>query len=538
MEAERISSEQAAANLAAAKADAADSKKKQAEWEADFSPEEKARLAAWRAGEGDIGELKDKVAAGPSTESPQAPPNKPATIGTRYTNSAITEEKARTLARKNPALGQFVANTFSVPLSTNKPPGEQQMDRYTRNVIQTLFSTEIKTEQKLGKTLQAASNDIKGLKKEAVHEIQGVKETLAELLKPVSSVTGATLGTINNVVENPLGAPFVLGGAMASLVDKVNPDFANKLDSSFKKFKSDELLNAPAQVAGSIRNLASQADDLLAVPFGMASDLYNGVMDITEEISGLLDGVVTAVTDLFLGPGGVMDAILPVDLVNTLIDNVGGLSETIGSISNSVGGFDLVSDVTSQLNDFTAQSKLILADPTSLVNQYIPQDVSANLDALRNPRQLVDNMIPKSVSQQFQQIANTPGLGFVGNLGYGLGGTLESLSKGVLEDTFNSYTQQLGILQPQTNQSPTKDPVSNLKLPHPPQITEATTNPNIPTVHGVPVQTEPPPEVLPTKKNANPSPAISSGDQPGTLLNSFDPGDKAFLDQLKTGKPF
>jgi hypothetical protein len=535
--AERISSEQAAANLAAAKADAAAWKAKQAEIESNFSPEEKAQLAAWRAGESDIGDLKDKVAAGPP-ETSQAPPNKPAAVGTRYTNSAITQEKARTLARKNPALGQFIANTFQVPLLTAKPPGEQQMDRYTRNVIQTLFSTEIKTEQKMSKTLQAASSDIKGLKKEAVHEIQGVKETLSELLKPISSATGATLGVINNVAENPLGAPFVLGGAMSSLVDKVNPDFANKLDSSFKKFKTDELMNAPAQVAGSIRNLAAQADDLLAVPFGMASDLYNGLIDITEEISGLLDGVVSAATDMFLGPGGVVDAVLPVDQVNMLMDSLGGLSDSISSITNGVGGFDLVSDLSSQLGDFSSQAKLILADPTSLVNQYIPQDVSANLDALRNPKQLLDNMIPKSISTQFQQIANAPGLGFVGNLGYGIGGTLDSLSKGVLEDTFNAYTQQLGILQPQSNRSSTKDPVSNLKTPHPPQITTATTNPNIPTVHGVPVQTTPPPEVQPTKKNASPSQTISSGDQPGTLLNSFSPGDKTFLDQLKSGKSF
>jgi DNA-directed RNA polymerase subunit RPC12/RpoP len=53
---EKLSREQAAANLAAAEADAAEWKAKQAEIESNFSPEDKAQLAAWRAGEEEPGD--------------------------------------------------------------------------------------------------------------------------------------------------------------------------------------------------------------------------------------------------------------------------------------------------------------------------------------------------------------------------------------------------------------------------------------------------------------------------------------------------
>jgi hypothetical protein len=460
------------------------------------------------------------------------------TVGTKYTNSAITEEKARTLARKNPALGNFIANTFGVPVTTSDTSENKEMDRYTRNAIQTLFSTEIKNEERLSKTLNAVASDINGIKKEAVHEIQGVKEGLNKLLQPVSSVTGTTLGTLTNIAKDPMGAPFVIGDALTSVVDKVNPDLANKMDATFKKYKTNEFQNMPAQVMGSIRSLAAEIDGLISVPFAIASDLYNGLIEIITEISDLADTVISAVYDLFFGPKGVLDSILPMDLVNEFLEVVGELTSIIGGITQKIGGLDFISDINSQISGFASQADSIFSDPGALVQQYIPKDVSSTLISIRNPKQLMNNLIPDSISKQFQQLSTMPGLGFVGNLGYGLGGTLESLSKGILTQTLDSYTDQLGILSPSLNVLSKKNPVTDIKEPHPPQINSASTNPNIPTVQGVPVVLTPPPQVLPTKQSGSSVSPISQGQQNKNGNETINPGDKEFLDKLASGNEF
>lgn len=456
------------------------------------------------------------------------------TVGTKYTNAAITLEKARTLSRKNPALGQFVANTFGVPLQTDDAVDNKEMDRYTRNAIQTLFSVEIKNEEKLSQTLTAVAGDVEGLKNDVVHEIQGVKESLNEILKPISSATGATLGTLTNVVKDPFGAPFVIGESLASVVDKVNPGFANKLDASFKKFKSAEFQNMPAQVMGSIRNLASEVDALLSVPFALASDLYNGLMEIMQEVSDLIDGVATAVFDLFFGPQGILDSILPMDIINEALDVIGEATSMLGGITQQFSGLQFVNDITSQVTQFTSVADTYLSNPASLAQQYIPTEVTNTLQSLRNPQKMVDNLIPKSISDQLQKLSTMPGLGFVGNLGYGLGGTLNSLKQGVLTTALDTYTQQSGILKGLLNVSTDKQAIADTQQAHPPQINSATTNANIPTVQGVPVVLQPPKLVLPTKQsNESSSQPISKGQQNKNGSETINSGSKSFLNKFK-----
>jgi hypothetical protein len=262
-------------------------------------------------------------------------------------------------------------------------------------------------------------------------------------------------------------------------------------------------------------------------------------MEIMSEISDLIDSVVSVVFDLFFGPEGVLDSILPMDLINEALEILGELTSIIGGITQRVGGLKFISDINSQISEFTSQAQSIFSDPISLVRQYVPQEASSALNSLRDPKQMVNNLIPKSISDQFQQLSTIPGLGFVGNLGYGLGGTLESLSKGVLTQALDSYTDQFNILSSRLNLKSNKSPVSDLQEPHPPQINSASTNPNIPTVQGVPVVLQPPAQVLPTKQNEKGSASsISSGQQNKNGNETVNVGDKEFLNKLASGEEF
>lgn len=422
-------------------------------------------------------------------------------VGTKNVNSASTEEKIRTLARTRPEMGRYLNNLFqsnAVEDSTTKE--ESSMDRYTRNVLQTLFSAELKTQEKVASTLTPVAEGIQGLSDEVTHEIQGVQEKLNKLLTPVSSATGQTLGTLTNMARNPLGSPFILASSLTSLVDKVNPDFANKMDATFKKYKMDELANLPGQVIGSVRNLAMAADAILSVPFAIASDIYNGLMDIVKEMSEMLDSLMNTVFNFFFGPQGVLDSIIPISMIMEFLEAVGELADVVSMVGQFSGGFSSVLDITNQITSYVSQAESFLNNPSALASQYLPPEVGQYLGAIRNPDQLVSSLIPPSVKDQMQKLSTMPGLGFVGNLGYSIGGSLETMSQGVIGLALQQYQSQINVIAPLLNIDGGKPPIVDTQEPQPQEIVPASTNPNIPTVQGVPVQQAPNQPILETKK--------------------------------------
>ena len=427
------------------------------------------------------------------------------TIGTKFVNTATTTEKVRTLARKNPDLGKYLSQTFGVAMGGAESTagtlngGSKQLDRYTRNVIQTLFSAEVSLNSQVGQTTNGIAGGISQLGENIQHDLVGLKTDLNELLKPVSSAVGSTLGNLTNVLRDPLGAPQAIGNSLMSVIDRISPDFANQLDGSVKKFKLDELQNLPGQMLGSVRNLATAADELLSVPFGMISDLYNGLMDIMKEIGNLVDSLMSSVFDFFFGPKGVLDSIFPIGEILSLLEEVGEIMSFADSIVGQFGGFSAVTNITSQFQGYVSQATSILQNPAQLAQAYLPAQVTEGLGMLRNPEQMLQSLIPPEIGSQLQKIGQIPGLGFVGNMGYGLGGALKSLEGGVFSQALAGLEQQAGILGPLFNKQNGGSPVVNQSTPYPPGIEFASTNPNIQTIKGVPVKTSPPPVVLQTK---------------------------------------
>ena len=444
-------------------------------------------------------------------------------VGTKNINSASTEEKIRTLARTKPGMARFLNDKFqsNVAFNESEEPAsatkEGTLDRYTRNAILTLFSVELQAESAIESTLTPVAEGVSGVKTEAVHQIQGVKENLNQLLKPISSATGATLGNLTNVLKDPLGAPSAIGGSIMNLIDRVNPDFANSLDATFKKYKADELTNLPGQAIGSIRNLAALADSILSVPFAIAEDLYNGVMEIMQEIGDLVDSIISSVFDLFFGPQGVLDSIIPLAMIQEFLDTLGEVASIVGGLNQMFGGFEAISNITSQVTSYTSQATSMLNNPVQLVQQYVTPEIEQGMRALRNPQAFIENLLPTSIVGQLQQIQNVPGLGFVGNLGYGMRGTLQTLSDGVFTKMVDGFTDQLGILAPNLNKTTDALPAHDSQATHNPEISPASTNPNISTVQGVPVQTNSRAPIFSTNEAVQKQQQQNSGTVDGTI---------------------
>ena len=378
-------------------------------------------------------------------------------VGTGFTNTAITGEKLTTLAKKNPNLANYISSVFGVAVNgANSAAGainaaSGTLDRYTKNAIQTLFSVENSIGGAVGSASNAVSGSLGGAANSITQGIASAKQDLNELLKPVSAFTGSTLGTLTNLMRDPLGAPLAIANSIAAVIDKVSPGFVNRMDATFKKFKVDDLLNLPTQIMGSIRNLLGIVDQLLAVPFGIMKDLYMGLMSIMQSISDFLDSIISSIFDFFFGPGGLLDSIFPVSEILAFLDAVGELASFFGQITSFFGGFAAVDNILSQATSFASQATSILGNPAAIAQSYLNSAVGSSgagqiLGAIRNPQQFLNSIIPPQVSGLLGQIGGAPGLGFGSNTGYGFGGVMSSLGQGVISQLMGQYAPQAAII--------------------------------------------------------------------------------------------
>lgn len=428
------------------------------------------------------------------------------TVGSAYTTTAITQEKLATLAKKNPSLAGYIGSVFGVGISSlnatagsiNNAAGD--FDRYTKNVLQTLFSAENYFQTTLGGTAGAAAESIGNFGGAATESIRNfssnIRTQLSELLAPVSAFTGATLGTLTNILRDPLGAPFYIGQSIVNLVDKVNPGFANRTDATLKKYNIDNLQNLPSQVMGSINNLVQLIDGVLSLPFIILSDLYNGLMQLMSAIGQLIDDLISEVFNLiwdFLI--GLLDSLVPISAFLELFQAVSDFVNIFSGITSAFGGFQTVNNFLGQIGNYTSFATSVLTNPQQLFMSYLPPQVNQVLSTIRNPQQFLESMIPPEVTGFLNQIGSVVGIGFTGNMGYGFGQALETLSQGVLRQVLGQYSQQAGILAPYLGLNST--PLVNTKQNYPPGVDTSPIG-GQPVVQGVPVDLAPRPDVLPS----------------------------------------
>lgn len=344
-----------------------------------------------------------------------------------------------------------------------------------RNVLNNLVSTSEAIQGGMEQTTSGISGSINNLtgglqqfQEEAIHDIQGWGAGIKKALEPVGLCSA--IGDLTDLAKNPLGAPQFLANSLTSLVSKVNPGFVEQMDNTYKSLNLEGLANLPSKMMGSIRNLATAADAILSVPFEIMSDVYNGLMEILEAIADLIDAIVTLVMNLAMAIiKALLDAIIPVDELMEFFSAIGDLASFIGDISGMVGGFDLVTDLTSQVGNFASSATSLINNPLQAIpglSQGLNQGlgvVGQITGALRNPEQF----LPPEIGNQMKNISKIPGLGFVGNLGYSVGDTLDTLSDGVFVKALDKFADKIPMINDAFNKPQTEQPAVDTQENHP-----------------------------------------------------------------------
>lgn len=423
------------------------------------------------------------------------------------TTTPATAKKTEIVRRKDPTLATFIEGLFgieqgvksgdSAAVKKSTETAMQSLDRYSRNLVQTLYSQELALAKSANKTTQNVTGGIQKGTESITKTLDSASKKINETLKPVSSALGSTLGTLTQVARDPLGAPEFLGRTMSDVVKRVNPEFANRMDATFKKYKMDNLSHMPDQLMGSIRNLMMAGDAILSVPLAIISDLYNGLMSIMNEISSAVDQIMASVTKFFFGPGGLLDSIVPIGQIMAFLDAIGELSGQLTGISQVFSGSNQIAGVALQAEALTNNFASFLQSPLDLAFAYAPPQVSQGLYAIQNPQTIINQFLPPQLSQQFAKLGQISGLGFNGNMGYGFENVLGGLKGGVISSIVGNFANQYSILSPLIATAGGGGTATNKA--YPPMLTPSAVNPAIATSQGVPQPQTPPPKVITTK---------------------------------------
>jgi hypothetical protein len=419
------------------------------------------------------------------------------------TADASTKRKLQTLAKKDPAQAQYIASVLGIGNavtgtannlagSVNNASGS--LDRYTRNLIQTLFAQELA----VSKNINKYSGDLAGSITEGAESLSDgldtVSKELNELMKPVSTALGSTLGTLTGMAKDPLGSVTLLPRTMADVVERVSPKFAATIEANYKKMKLDNLAHLPNQVMGSVKNLLTAADALLAMPLQIVSDLYQGLMNIMKTISDAVDQIISSVINFFFGPGGLLDSILPISEILAFLEAISELASEIGGIAGTFLAANPISGFANSVQNYAGQLGSFLQNPVDLITAYVPQEVTQGLYAIRNPQTLVNQILPPQLSEQFATLSKITGFGFNGNMGFGFESVLEGLQGGVITSILTNFASQYAILSPLVGLAPNIG--STLNASTPPSLQPALAG-GQPTAQGIVQPQTVPPKPIP-----------------------------------------
>ena len=306
--------------------------------------------------------------------------------------------------------------------------------------------------------ISGVTEGITNFQNEAIHDIQGWSASLKKTLEPIG--LASALGDLTEVAKNPLGAPQFVANTATSIINKINPGFISEMDNAYKSLKLESLTHLPSKMMGSIRSLATAADAILSVPFEIMSDVYNGLMDILDAIADLIDAVVATVMNILMSiVKALIDAIIPVDELLEFFSAVSELGSFIGDIGGMVGGFTAVTNIADQMTGLASSATGLLNNPLQAIPGIsqgigsVTGAVGQVTGALRNPEQF----LPASIGNQIKNLSNMSGLGFVGNLGFSVGDTLDSLSQGVFATALQKFSDKAPMLGQFLNQ-PTAPP--------------------------------------------------------------------------------
>lgn len=281
-------------------------------------------------------------------------------------------------------------------------------------------------------------------------------------VRPISDAIGSHAAMDNCIIKNAAGTDSIVPPGIASLLDKISPSIVDGIEGVFKSQQMQMLTNLPSKIAGSVRQLSTALDSILSVPFEIMSDVYNGLMQLIDEIANLLDNVLSMVINwAFSIIGGLIDAIFPISQLEEMLGPIFELAGELSDIFDLFGGFPAMAKISSVLSIVSGGFGSILTNLPFLYTMFKAKTetttITKNYDCITEIFELTRTKLPripkvlKVLSAIGGVITNYGSLGagvagFGSNLARGLGngiGNLGAMAKGFISNTIGSAIQNV-----------------------------------------------------------------------------------------------
>ena len=286
-------------------------------------------------------------------------PGDPTPLATNKINSAPPGSSQR-IAAEN-AHGTL-NNTAS-----NNGTGLDNLTRESYKDTKRLVKSSEKLSEEVKQPLPDAKNIVGEEEGKPVSNLQSHVPVITNAVKPVSDAIGSHADTSSSISKSPSGPDQPMPQAAAALVSNISPQISNEITGSVKSIKMDEMQHLPSKMMGSIRQLATAGDAMLAVPFEIASDVYNGLLELMDEMSNLIDGVMASLTNFAIGvAGGLVDALFPPALLEGILAPIMAIAGELGDLGQMLGGFSAISSITNAIGGIAGSLASALGDPAKL----------------------------------------------------------------------------------------------------------------------------------------------------------------------------
>lgn len=366
-----------------------------------------------------------------------------------------------------------------------------------------------------------------------VSNIQSWQAPFANAVKPISDALGSHSDTSSSVAKSQTGPEQLLPTACSHAVDGITPNFTNEIDTSLKAVNVDAMQHLPSRMVGSLRQLTTAADPALSVPFEIASDCYNGLLGVMNNISSLTDGVMATITSFVISPiGGLIDGIFPAGQLDGIIKPIMSIASKVEGLNQLLGGFSAITNISNAIGGIASSLSSILSNPlklaamlasgadvASIVGGLAGKSVGCagdqlgmggplanasavlnnatstimaigntlatvaaggvmsstnnlngglgNLGAvlgggingalgsltsnLRVPSQIIAGILPPELTSVMKKLDQLPSLGMVGNLGFSVGASMDSIRDNSYSKCMSKYATHSAIVSPMFN---------------------------------------------------------------------------------------
>jgi hypothetical protein len=288
---------------------------------------------------------------------------------------------------------------------------------------------------------QAFLNDF--LKMAKIPQLQEIiKKTPAYQKKSFDDIgkLGVTQANANNMETSPITGPQSEHPSLAkAIMDKIHPDAVDKLDSYCNTVRTSAYMSLPKRAFGSIQNLVSSINKVVAAFAKIISDIYNGIMNYVQMFFGYINGLLAKLQQLLMN---FLEAIIPVDLICLLSAIMAIIGQQTQILTSLMSMSNIMNQTTGSLQSYMSRSlggsggglTGFANNPFAAVSRFLPPQVN----------QIVGQVNAfQSNPQSFLSTAIT-------NFGYGMA------AKETQGQVLNILTQKLG------SNFATMNPIANI----------------------------------------------------------------------------